>query len=662
MSNWPGNLIRKTPVTPAGPFENGAAPGVWSLSEASYWTKQGLWPIAGNEQLFVEDVFSTYLYTGNGGAQTITNGIDLAGRGGMVWTKSRSGERNNGIIDTTRGITKWLSTNLLNGDSTYTTTITSVSSTGFAVGNDIDYNQNGTTMASWTFRKAPKFFDIVTYTGNGSTTYAHSLGVVPGVVMYKSTSGNGSWLTACRKSDGSYDVLVLNGTSGPIFSYANAADMGLTATTFNPNPAGAATVGTQFVAYLFAHDATADGVIQCGSYTGNGTTGNFVSLGWEPQWVMIKRATGGTGAWEIYDNMRGVPVSGSDYSLQPNSSGAEASGTNLIDFNATGFTLTNGGTNRNILGSDYIYIAIRRGPMRTPTLGTSVFRPGFLWDTSTSLQRWLGSVTDMNWTFARGSSTDRTVTTRLTGTGVLKTFQTNAETTDAAINWDSMFGSVTLSGSLNTTYVNYAFRRAPGFFDEVCYTGTGVATSFNHNLGVEPELLIVKNRTSTSSWLTYAKPLGNTKVLFVNLTSEALVQSQWNNTTPTSTQFFLGAGASNDSGAGYVAYLFASCPGVSKVGSYTGTGTTQTIDCGFTTGARFVLIKRAVGGTGNWLVWDSARGIIAGNDPYLALNDTNAEVTNTDYVDTDNSGFQLSSTAPSALNAAGDTYIFLAIA
>ena len=49
MSNrWPGGLIRKTPVTPAGPFQNGAAPGVWTLAEASFWTKQGLWPLAGN--------------------------------------------------------------------------------------------------------------------------------------------------------------------------------------------------------------------------------------------------------------------------------------------------------------------------------------------------------------------------------------------------------------------------------------------------------------------------------------------------------------------------------------------------------------------------------------------------------------------------------------
>jgi hypothetical protein len=101
--------------------------------------------------------------------------------------------------------------------------------------------------------------------------------------------------------------------------------------------------------------------------------------------------------------------------------------------------------------------------------------------------------------------------------------------------------------------------------------------------------------------------------------------------------------------------------GVSKVGSYTGTGTTLSIDCGFTAGARFVLIKRT-DSTGDWYVWDTARGIIAGNDPYLLLNSSSAEVTNTDYIDPLSSGFQISSTAPAAINASGGTYIFLAIA
>jgi hypothetical protein len=107
--------------------------------------------------------------------------------------------------------------------------------------------------------------------------------------------------------------------------------------------------------------------------------------------------------------------------------------------------------------------------------------------------------------------------------------------------------------------------------------------------------------------------------------------------------------------------MFATCPGVSKVGTYTGTGTTQQINCGFSAGARLVLIKRT-DSTGGWYVWDSARGIVAGDDPYLLLNSTAAEVTNTDYVDTYSAGFEISSTAPADINANGGAFIFLAIA
>jgi hypothetical protein len=120
-------------------------------------------------------------------------------------------------------------------------------------------------------------------------------------------------------------------------------------------------------------------------------------------------------------------------------------------------------------------------------------------------------------------------------------------------------------------------------------------------------------------------------------------------------------GLLNASGDTYIAYLFATCPGVSKVGSYTGTGTTLSVDCGFTNGARFVLVKRT-DSTGDWYVWDTARGIVSGNDPYLLLNSTAAEVTSTDYIDPLSSGFQISSTAPDAINANGGSFIFLAIA
>ena len=73
------------------------------------------------------------------------------------------------------------------------------------------------------------------------------------------------------------------------------------------------------------------------------------------------------------------------------------------------------------------------------------------------------------------------------------------------------------------------------------------------------------------------------------------------------------------------------------------------------------MIKRT-DSNGDWYVWDSARGITASDDPYLLLNKTAAEVTNTNYVDTDTTGFKVTAAAPAGINASGGTYIFLAIA
>jgi hypothetical protein len=254
----------------------------------------------------------------------------------------------------------------------------------------------------------------------------------------------------------------------------------------------------------------------------------------------------------------------------------------------------------------------------------------------------------------------------------LATALTNAEGTgwggyvdfDRQTGWDtSSSGGGGYLNKTSTKYVSHNFRRAPGFFDAVCYTGTGSARTVTHNLGVAPELMITKCRSTTSNWRMYHKDVGNTKSLRLNETAAASTSSEfWNDTTPTSSVFTLGIHVDlNTSSQTYAAYLFASCSGVSKVGSYTGTGTTLSVDCGFTNGARFVLIKRT-DSTGDWYVWDTARGIVSGNDPFLLLNSTAAEDTSTDYIDPLSSGFQISSTAPAAINANGGSYIYLAIA
>ncbi len=205
----------------------------------------------------------------------------------------------------------------------------------------------------------------------------------------------------------------------------------------------------------------------------------------------------------------------------------------------------------------------------------------------------------------------------------------------------------------------------------VTYTGTGVARTVSHNLTVTPEMIIVKERTSPTEggaagyWFVYHSGLSSpaSGAVFLNTTDSRNGTSAWNSTSPTSTVFSVGTNYVNfDTSKTYVAHLFATRAGVSKVGSYTGDGTSgKVIACGFSSSARFVMIKR-IDSTGDWYIWDATRGTPAGNDPHFSLNGTTAEVTTNDSIDSDSSGFIVNQVAATNINVSSATYIFLAIA
>jgi hypothetical protein len=668
MSNrWPGGLIRKTPVTPAGPFQNGAAPGVWTLAEAAFWTKQGLWPIAGNLAPVVEDVFSTWLYTGNSSTQTITNGIDLAGKGGLVWLKGRSAAYGSRLVDTARGSYE-LYSNLTNGQVANTYTF---NSNGITIPSSAGVNESGSTYASWTFREAPNFFDVVTYTGTGANrTIAHNLGSVPGMIIVKRTDASADW-QVYHRSNANTQYMVLNDTAAVATGATRWNSTTPTSTEFSVGTDTTVNAsGGTYVAYLFAHVTASDGFIQCGSFTTDGSGNATVTLGWEPQWVLVK-AVNNTFNWEITDTMRGMSNPGLA-PLFPNLSSAESSfptGTGCVP-NATGFTTSSyWGANR-----EFIYVAIRRGPMRTPTLGTSVFAPVVRTGTSANATVTAGFPIDLSIIKDIVATETYNWTDRLRGVsaGWMSSVSNGGEQSNTAniLGLDSntavsIGGDYRVNGS-GDTYVNYFFRRAPIFFDEVCYTGTGSARTLNHNLGVAPDLMIVKRRDSNGSWYVYAASQGASSygLLPEGVPFDAAGASIWNSTNPTSSVFSVGTStALNGDGGTYLAYLFASCPGVSKIGTYVGNDTTQTINCGFAAGARFVMIKGiSGGGVGSWYIWDSARGIVAGNDPYLRFNSIAAQTNADDTIDTDSSGFIVNQNTGTYANFSGTTYIFLAIA
>jgi len=638
---------------------------------------------------YIEDVFSTYLYTGTNASQTISNGIDLSGKGGLVWIKPRTSDPtslDHQLMDTARGLRYVLETNNTDANFDFGANIISSTSNGFTLSSASRINQNTCPYVSWTFREQPKFFDVVTWTGNGvaGRTISHNLGSTPGCIIVKRTDTSPYDWVVYHRSLGNTGYLYLNSTN---FA-TNGTFWNNTTPTSSVFSVSAGTSvnasGGTYVAYLFAHDAGGfgltgtDNVISCGSFTTNGLGSATVSLGYEPQWVVAK-ASSIESNWFMLDNMRGMTVQNSGVNLFANTSDSETAGsTVLVKPQATGFNFDNGE-----LSSDYIYIAIRRGPMKVPTDATTVFVPVAY--TGTNVDNRLvntGISTDM--TMARIRTTTSTggfsTASRLTGDASLGTAITTAQNTDPdsfmtpVVGYGNSFSAMNGFGVGNdatrqlnqssTSQLAYAFRRAPGFFDVVCYTGTGANRTQAHNLGVVPELIIVKNSFATGNWDSYSAALANTEYLVLNTTAaKATGATRWNSTTPTSSVFSLGTSSTvNASGNTYVAYLFATLAGVSKVGSYTGNGTTQTIDCGFGAGGvRFVLIKRT-DAVGDWYVYDTARGMTVLTDPYLLFNTTAAEVATLGSVTTVSTGFALNSSILAAINVNAGTYIFLAIA
>jgi hypothetical protein len=623
---------------------------------------------------YIEDVFSTYLYNG-GGTQTITNNIDLSTKGGLVWVKDRSNTAgySNGsvLVDTARGAYNGLFSSQDVAEN-YNDYVMQFFSTGFQVGYTGETSESGRNYVSWTLRKQPKFFDIQTWSGSGANrTISHSLGSVPACIMVKRTNAAGNW-QVYHRSLANTEYLVLNTTAAKATGATRWNSTTPTSTVFSlGTDATVNASGGTYVAYIFAHDSAGfgltgtDNVISCGSFTTDGSGNATVSLGYEPQWVLIKKSSA-AGDWLLQDTMREMSQTNLRM-LSPNTSDAENNfGAPYVVPTATGFNIINSyiGTSATA-----VYIAIRRGPMKVPTDATKVFSPRAVTEPVSLNTVDLGIVSDLILNRQELSAVKSIASLdRLRGMGQYVITSSNAA---EASTGDGTFGAGQTSvtwpsfNATSTATIDWIFRRAPSFFDVVCYTGNSTSgRQITHNLTVEPELMINKSRSNVTDWYVYSKALGISLQVRLNSTAAqtSAIAGLWNSTAPTSSVFTVGNNAgTNFSGYTYVAYLFSTCAGVSKVGSYTGNGTTQTIDCGLTAGARFVLLKRT-DAVGDWYVYDTARGMTTLTDPYLRLNSTAAESATLGSVTTVSTGFALNSAILSAINVSGGTYIFLAIA
>jgi len=327
----------------------------------------------GKSTIPIDEIFSVDEYPSYGVSKSINNGIDLLGEGGMVWFKSTDQTTDHAAFDTERGINIYSSSNRVDNEvnslaSIGYTSLSAFNNNGFSLGAPGSLtiaNTQGYNYVSWTFRKAEKFFDVVSWTGTSATTKEinHSLGCAPGMIIYKARNNVAGWYV-WHKSLNVNQYLQLNGTNAAYtetssleaaYPFGKDAAQAPTDSKFNVGNWYGGGSTTNYIGYVFAED---EDNIKCGvtirSASGTNTM-NTVELGWEPQWIMLK-TTDSVGGWQIMDTTRGITTSGSDSILEAQIS-AGAGSSNFVEVYSTGFKFRTGYVGANV---ELAYVAIRK--------------------------------------------------------------------------------------------------------------------------------------------------------------------------------------------------------------------------------------------------------------------------------------------------------------
>jgi hypothetical protein len=317
--------------------------------------------------------------------------------------------------------------------------------------------------------------------------------------------------------------------------------------------------------------------------------------------------------------------------------------------------------------------------------GTSGFQPDFLWvkrrDTSGSHLLW-DSVRGV--TLALNSDRNAAEQTATGGTG-LASFNSNGFTLGGDfsgtgssntsggtyVGWQWQAGQGTTSSNTNGSITSTVSVNATAGFSVVTYTGNGTANStVGHGLGVTPNMIITKVRSTTESWAVFHSALlslGTGYFLELDSTGSASNGNSRYPTAPTSSVYYVGSAGNltpvNANGQTYVSYCWAAIPGFSAFGSYTGNGSTDGpfVYTGFR--PKFVMIKIISGDTDNWTIRDTSRSPYNASTVALYANLSLAEDTpSSGGIDLLSNGFKLRGTSPQMNENSSCNYIYAAFA
>lgn len=314
-------------------------------------------------------LFNVVTYTGDNTLSRTITGVGF--EPDFVWIKRRNQAASHALFDSVRGATKMLSSDLTDAEATRADTLTSFDSDGFTVSDSGFVNDTADTYVAWCWKaggtavtntdgsitsqvsaNVDAGFSIVnwTATSNGYTV-GHGLSSAPELIITKSRALTTNWWTFTTLIDGSVDFLGLNLTN------AKADDsIGLsapTSTVFSMH-SGYTSTPTDVIAYCFH---SVEGFSKIGTYSGTGSDQAITGLGFQPDFVLIKR-TDSTGNWCIADSAR--LTSGESNFLYPNLNNAESVSA-VITMESDGFSMDGAGVDYNASGGTYLYMAIK-GP------------------------------------------------------------------------------------------------------------------------------------------------------------------------------------------------------------------------------------------------------------------------------------------------------------
>ena len=552
------------------------------------------------KKTYIDDVFSTYVYTGNESARSINNGVDLSGRGGLVWVKSRNDTHQHHLVDTERGSNKVIYSDSHIAESTIANRITGFNDNGFNLGSAGQVNGTSSyDYAGWSLAKAKGFLDIVTWTGNATNSsspprdIAHDLGCVPGAIWVKCLTANQSW--ACyHKSLGAtrYMHLSDSGAGGTSVAWWNNTEP--TSTHFTVGYDGQVNENNQeYVAYVFAGGESTAATARSINFNGSS---DYLSVPTSPDYDF------GTGDFTIECWIK-ADTFGNINGFISKHYGASSSWQFYTDGSGDTSTLK------------FVY-------QRSDGGGSATFTGG--------------TVERGQWTHVAVARNGSKL--KLFVNGLMSEHDMVSELRDPSSPVNVLIGTEYIGGSHSNQY----------YFDGQISNvrivkGTAVYTS-SFRPSYEPLTSITNTKLlcCQSSTITAATTIA-TGSITAGDAPNALADSPFDDPNG----FKFGEGGDQN---------------LIKTGSYVGNGSATAgpeINLGWE--AQWFLTKRT-NGSADWILLDSMRGMPTGEtDPTLAPNSSGAEGTGGgDLVDVSATGIKLK-TAYDTVNGNGDTYIFLAI-